>query len=143
MQLSPPRIQSVNLARALLQQAVGETTRRGADVHADFVANVDSEVAQSALEFKPSARHVFVTGGLDPQPAGGWNARAGLVDSLRVNENDSAQEECCCFFTICSNSPLDEEIIDSFRLHGVSFRNCAMRLYRPSASSPYLARSSE
>ena len=58
MQLVPAHVDADHMGRAVLQQAVGESARRAADVEAARPGDVDAEDAQCRLELLAAARDV-------------------------------------------------------------------------------------
>ena len=56
IQLAPTDVERVDAARPTLQQTVGETAGRSADVEADPAGRIDREVVEGVLQLVATAR---------------------------------------------------------------------------------------
>ena len=72
IELVDGHVDRVYLARAALQQAIGESARRAADIEANPVARIDAEILERAFELQPAAARVAQRLADDLNPRIGW-----------------------------------------------------------------------
>src|SRR5439155_664682 len=79
--------------RAALEQAVGEATRRGADVERDQVARLEAEGVERPGQLLAASAHVGGVGAAQPHQGVGEDLRARLGDGTVAHEHVARHDE--------------------------------------------------
>ena len=92
-ELAVAHIDGVDLPGPLLQQAVRETSRRGAHVEGRKPVDPDAKGVQGPLELHAAAAHVGVILAPDPDSRTLGNEGSRLVDGLLVDKHRARQDK--------------------------------------------------
>ena len=113
-------VDSVNAARAKLQQAIGEATRGGANIKADFPAHIDSEIVKRTFQFDTSAAGIFRRSSADFNTGVLDDLRAGFFAPLPVYANFSRKDHGLRLFARLGEASFDEQQVEPL-FHGFGF----------------------
>ena len=141
-QLAVADIDGVDLLRAVLQHAVSEAARRGADVGRCLVLQPHAEFLHRLLELEAAAADVGDVVAEQPYLGLGLDRRAGLVDLLPVDKDLARHDHALRALAAAGQSPLDEQDVQSFFCHSLTllflstilYHACIMRS-RPAGSA--------
>ena len=141
-QLAVADIDGVDLLRAVLQHAVSEAARRGADVGRCLVLQPHAEFLHRLLELEAAAADVGDVVAEQPYLGLGLDRRAGLVDLLPVDEDLARHDHALRALAAAGQPPLDEQDVQSFFCHSLTllflstilYHACIMRS-RPAGSA--------
>ncbi len=95
------------------QQAIGEASRRGANIEAGFARNVDTEVFERAFQLQPAATRIFRRGSADFDSRIGGHVHSSLVATRTVHTHLARQNHRLRFLAGVSESPLDDQHVEA------------------------------
>ena len=110
--LAEAGIDGGHMRGAVLQQAIGKSAGRGADIEAGAACNRDLPVIERRRELEPAAAHVGLV--LAQQANGSIfrDRRARLVNLLLPHQNPAGKDERPGAFAAGSETPLDEQQVE-------------------------------
>ena len=112
IQLTVTDVHRVDAQRAFLQQTIGKTAGRRADIEAGLARRIDLEKIQRAFELQPATAHVsFLFADVDRTV--GRDASARLVHALPVDEHGARQNRPLRFLAGWEKSAIDEQVIEA------------------------------
>src|SRR5438874_6719297 len=110
MQLLVPDIDGIDTARTALEQHVGKTTSRRADVETDTVPGVDLRMIESGCELHAATRDVRV-GGCRAQNCVEWKLQGSLGDDRIVSGHKARGDRRLRLGAAFEQAALDEQQI--------------------------------
>jgi hypothetical protein len=86
-------IDGVNLARSVLEQAVGEAARGRAYIKADLVGNDDLKTSQGGLQFEPATTDEWVVISFEENFILIGDRHAGFIDQFTVDQDPARHDQ--------------------------------------------------
>ena len=111
-QLVGRNVHGIDVARAVLQQAIREPSGGRSDIEARFSFGIDAEILEAALELESPAARIFCGVAADFDLRIDGDLRPRFVAARSVHAHFSGEDHRLRFFTRFGEPALDDEKIE-------------------------------